>query len=312
MPSIDSLSAFFMERIANVNTRRTYQYMFNTFFDIVPRDRDIKEVTTIDIQRYINSQIARQLRPYTIYKRHKEIKAFLNWCVDMRFINENPAKAIKIKQPKIAINERKVLPLDKILKLINYLEVTQDVKVLAIVRFLADTGCRRMGLANLQIHDLDLVGCRAYVLEKARTEENDPYTVHFSEKTRDALLAWLAIRPEVDHPFVFTGDNPDKGMTAPSIAQLIRRRAKKSGIGSYGTHVFRRSKGYRAFGLGAQDIVVAGMLGHRDDGQVAKRHYSDYSDPMIEHFARLTLIDDADQPTTDTNQGNIIPFRRRQ
>lgn len=91
----------------------------------------------------------------------------------------------------------------------------------ALVLFLADTGCRVDGLVGLRLADLDLDACQALVIEKGDKARR----VFFSEATRAALLAWLAIRPALtDYVWVkLTHKKVGLGMTTGTVKEVLRR-----------------------------------------------------------------------------------------
>lgn len=306
--SLEFAVRFFLEKLRNKQTRKTYNCCLAEFQKVVGEGRTLQSMTPVDVQRYINAQVSRGNKPYTIYKRHKELRAFFNWCVRMKYLDDNPALAIKLKKPELPIDERTVISIEDILTLKHYLEVTRDTKVLAIVGFLSDTGCRRGGVANLKISDLDLDNRTAIVFEKGEKLRE----VDYSEGTAKALQAWLEKRPICDHNYVFTGsDKPYPPMQAPSIAQIIRRRCVSAGIGSFGTHTFRHRKGFEMFKTGAAPILVAKVLGHADGGQIAQKHYSDYQREAIKALARATFPEEDSTPTKSSDSGKVIEFRRK-
>lgn len=304
--SLDFAIRFFLEKLRNKQTRRTYNYCLAEFQRVVGESRTLQSLTPVDVQRYINKQIERNNKPYTIYKRHKELRAFFNWCIRMKYLDENPALAVKLKKPEVPIDERDVISIEDILKLKHYLEIVRDTKIFAMVSFLADTGCRRGGLANLKISDLDLENCTAMVFEKDQKLRE----VDYSESTAKALQAWLEKRPVCDHNYVFTGSSkPYPPMQAPSIAQVIRRRCASAGIGSFGTHTFRHRKGFEMFKTGAAPILVAKVLGHADGGQIAQKHYSDYQREAIKALSRATFPEENSGDTKPSGDAKIIHIR---
>lgn len=306
--SLDFAVRFFLEKLRNKQTRKTYNYCLAEFQKVVGEGRTLQSITPVDVQKYINAQVGRNNKPYTIYKRHKELRAFFNWCIRMKYLEDNPALAVKLKKPDVPVDERDVISIEDILKLKHYLEVTRDAKLLAMVSFLADTGCRRGGIANLKISDLDLDNRTAMVFEKGEKLRE----VDYSEGTANALRTWLEKRPICDHNYVFTGSSkPYAPMQAPSIAQVIRRRCASAGIGSFGTHTFRHRKGFEMFKTGAAPILVAKVLGHADGGQIAMKHYSDYQREAIKALSRATFPEEQSAPEKHITEGKIISISRR-
>lgn len=300
---------FFMRKYKNRATRKTYKYCFDLFYEIVSPDRTVQSIAPVDIQRFINAQIERNNAEATIEKRHRELHHFFKWCIDMGYIKTNPTDQFKMKKPEVKIDERKVISIEEIQKLIRYLEAVNDVKVLLIVRLLAETGCRRGGIAGMKLSDFDLEKRTIYVLEKDKKLR----PVYFSEDTQALARLWFEMRPVCNHEYVFTGANvPFEPMLASSIAQVIRRRCHAAGIGSYGTHTFRHRKGFEMFRSGAAPILVAEVLGHADGGLIAQKHYSDYRREIVQALSEATFLTQkkVDPQSEDKKIVEFTPFRK--
>lgn len=294
--------SFFLSKYPNQHTRRTYALTLKKFQQAVGAEREVAWITPVEVQRYINDQIALGLSDWTIWKYFKELKVFFNFLVRMELIESSPCRGVKVKRPRIEIDERDVISNNQIEKLLQYVSLQRNIKLEAIVRFLVDTGCRRMGLANLRIPDLDLVHLTAIVKEKGDNKR----PVFFSEATKEALERWLELRPACNHNHVFTsGARYDyKPMTAASIAQSVRRACQMAGIGSYGTHTFRHRRGYNMTNAGVDLQVRSVIMGHSDP-RITAAYYSDYTSPTVVAEARRSMRKDDDE------KSKIIPFNRK-
>lgn len=192
----------------------------------------------------------------------RSFKRLFKWLHDEGLIPVNPA--LRIKQPKPPRGEPKAYNLDDLERL---LEVTAGEdpasrRNRAIILFLADTGCRVAGLAGLRITDLDMSKRIATVTEKGSKTRKVP----FSDPTRAALAAWLAIRP-TDTPYVCA--RVDRSNTThletEGIRKLLRRLAKRAGIeGPVNPHSFRHGFAREYLLSGGDLATLADLLGHSD------------------------------------------------
>jgi integrase len=157
---------------------------------------------------------------------------------------------------------------------------------LALVLFAADTGCRRGEIRSLRISNLDLDKMEASVRGKNMGEENDR-EVEFSEGSAQALQDWLAVRPKVDHDYVFVSLSTDHNLYGEplgvnGIYAVFKRLAKASGVkGLYNPHAIRHLVGQHFTDttnlelarqkLGHSDIsVTADFYAHQDRDRVKR------------------------------------------
>lgn len=250
-------------------------------------DVSVDQVSVTDLRRFIADLRTRQTR-YADTTVRSEIpgglslasvagyvrcvKRLFSWLLDEEIIAKNPAK--RIKTPSVPRGEPKAYDRSDFPRLLAATAGEDPVSVRdrAVLLFLADTGCRVAGLVGLAIDDIDLEGMTAKVLEKG----NQTRRVVFSEPTRDALAAWLAVRPHVDHSMVWAnlGRRGAPSLTTEGVRQLLKRLKAKAGVtGPVNPHSFRHGFA-REYLLNGGDLgTLADLLGH-SDVQVTWQHYA--------------------------------------
>ncbi len=126
-------------------------------------------------------------------------------------------------------------------------------------------GCIGQGVAGLEIGDVNIQAGRAMVFEKGLGGNHKSRTVFFSDdETKDAIIAWLEVRPKSLTNYVFLGDH--QGPLTPSgIYQIFRRTAEKAGVQkNWNPHQWRHAFS-RTFLRNGGDIgVLSQLLGHSD------------------------------------------------
>ena len=145
-----------------------------------------------------------------------------------------------------------------------------DLRDRAVILFLMDTGCRVGGLCGLRLSDLDLDRGLAVVTEKGRRTRY----VMFTPTTREALRAWLEVRPDKGSGvFVGLGNKSNGALTPNGVATMLSRRSKKAECtGPTNAHAFRHGFA-RHFLLNGGDIgPLADILGH-ESVETTKRFY---------------------------------------
>lgn len=249
-------------------------------------DIAIDQVTVTDLRRYVADLRQRETRYAdttarpelpgglsiaTVAGHVRSFKRLFNWLQEEELIAVNPARRIKV--PKVPRDEPKAYALEDLQRL---LEATAgddpaSLRNRAIILFLADTGCRVAGLAGLRVVDLDMAGQIAKITEKGSKTRKVP----FSQPTKAALAAWLAVHPG-DTPYVCAGAarSSRDHLSAEGIRQMLRRLARTAGAtGPVNPHSFRHGFAREYLLSGGDLATLADLMGH-SDVQVTWKSYA--------------------------------------
>ena len=164
---------------------------------------------------------------------------------------------------------------------------------LALVAFVADTGCRRGEAASLRIVNLDLENGEALV--DGKTDER---LVDFGDRTAKALRAWLDVRPEVDHDYVFVsfsnGPSNDDPLGVGGIYQVFKRLARAAGVtGRFNPHAVRHLVGQQFTDKSNLELARQ-KLGHRDIATTADFYANQDRERVKRASQRLSLVNHLD------------------
>lgn len=256
----------FLGRFDNKETKRAYKAILAPMCDYVGTARPCYLVKPQDVHLYYNEK-AETIAPATRNKHVKAIKHFFSFLVDLDIITKSPAAMLHQKRLSQAIEKEKAVS-EKEVELIKKV-VFGHRRNMAIINFLADTGCRAGGVAGLRIETLDLDGNSAKVTEKG----NKTRPVWFSAETTQMLRVWLVERPPMpDNPYVFPGDY-DGHLKPETISTIIRRACAKAGIRSLGAHAFRHRKGHQLADARVAPSVASTALGHSDVDTTLRFYY---------------------------------------
>lgn len=252
------------------STRRAYETTIRPLVTALGPIRDVTSVTPADLIAYANElktgevrYLTHPTRPNqkkrisaaTYNKQIKGIKRFFNWLVEIDELTVSPAgKLKKEKLPRAVDREAKAATPEEIQMI--FMATFGHTRNYALVRFLADTGCRAGGASGLRIKDVDLTNRKAIVTEKG--DKTRP--VWFSDETAKWLGIWLAERPVWDHDYVF--GSKDGNLSSSSVSQIVRRACKKARIRSLGAHALRHAKGFALSDKKVSPTVAAVALGH--------------------------------------------------
>lgn len=218
------------------------------------------------------------LSRHTVHGYIRAARRFFRWCVLEQLLETSPAA--RLHPPRLPDTEPKAISREDLDKILSAAEDSGP-RDYALVRFLADTGCRLGGLAGLTIEDLDLKRNRAIVREKGKGGSGNVRAVYFGETTTAALETYIGER--TTGPVWLGTRGP---LTRGGIYQAIKRLAKRAGVdGRYNPHAFRHAWAKIALENGADLGTVSQVLGHSDIA-VTHNSYGRWTDGELADRAR--------------------------
>lgn len=235
-------------------------------------------------------QIDGKLSAETLHGYVRACRFFFKWLFEHKVIQENPAEHLPLpkvpRRGKSGISEANLQAI---------LEAARgNVRDSAVLRFLESTGCRRGGVANLLLLDLNLdaadqrIRRRATVREKGDKER----TVVMTAAALAALLAWLGIRPDIADDHVFLGQVNGgiwKPLQEAGISEMVDRYKLRLGLrGKCSPHEWRHRWARKRLMEGMELSQVSQLLGH-EDVSVTVRFYGQFTlDQLQAAYDRFT------------------------
>lgn len=251
-------------------------------------DRQVGEVTVTDLRRFIADLRTRETRYSDARSSRPEVpgglsaasvagyvravKRLFAFLLEDEVIDANPSR--KLQAPRLARGEPKAYHVSDFSKMLEATAGQDPVSLRdrAILLFLADTGCRVGGLVGLRLVDLDFDQGLAKLIEKGQKTRLMP----FSEPTRAALVAWLAVRPVGAGGFLWVnlGRRGGPHLTEEGVRQMFRRLKDRAGIeGPCNPHAFRHGFAKLYLQSGGDLATLADLLGHASV-ETTWRHYA--------------------------------------
>lgn len=194
----------------------------------------------------------------TIHDKVNACRIFFKWLYEERLIPENPAARLKTpslpkhREPK-AISERDIRKLYRVAKRRGKL---RDIALLQVV---ADTGARLGGVAGLKLSDVNIRTGELIVTEKGGKTR----PVYLTEEGTAALRAYLRVRPDVDHDYVWVSLKKTP-LTTSGIYKVLERLGEATGVEIYFPHSFRHAAARESLRNGASLERVSKLMGHED------------------------------------------------
>lgn len=219
---------------------------------------DIQELQRGLIQRGFKAQTNRVLT---------QVKAALNWAVDLEWIDANPAARVKRQSALETPRDRVLSPSE--LKSLWMASDTLSEPSRTLVKMLMLTGQRGDEVRGMRWDEIDRTNSLWIIpAERSKTKRS-----HLVPLPRD-VAAMLAALPRLG-PFVFTitGSKPYAGQVR--LKRILDREAKAAEWPSWVFHDFRRTASTVMAQLGVEDRMIARVLGHAQEG-VTEKHYNRY------------------------------------
>lgn len=312
----DALEVFYtsMYGVVSDSTIKFYENRLPSLIKILG-DKEISEVSLDDLRfwrmklskrevKYENHKyhppVEGKLSPYTIRQYVKCARRFFKWLYEDGKLDDNPARQLKLP-PKPDIPRKGISKTD-LAKIIAAAEES-SIRDLAIVLFLADTGCRVGGLAHLKIDNIDFQNHQALVFEKGKGGNAKKRVVFFGGKTAHTLSMLLTRRPQDSEispdavEYLFLGSRRRNGvyqkLSENGIYQVLKRLAKKWGIEKgFNPHNFRHGaiRGWLANGM---PLSLASQLAGHSSVNVTGDIYGTANEKELSHAHEIyTWLDE--------------------
>jgi integrase/recombinase XerC len=267
------------QRRASPHTLSAYRRDLLHLIELAPETLP-ENLSTVQLRRGLMQLHARQLAPRSIARTLSAWRSFYAWLAKRGAITHNPAEMLTAPKRKKLLP--KALGIDQTAALLNA-EPTDalEVRDAAMFELFYSSGLRLAELVSLDWPGgLDLANGEVVVTGKRRKTRSVPV----GSKARDALAAWLALRPQfaaADQPALFTGRQGTR-LTPRQVEKRLERWAQRRGMGlhvhphmlrhSFASHVLQSSGDLRAVQdmLGHASIAATQIYTHLDFQHLAK------------------------------------------
>ena len=212
--------------------------------------------------RWGNARMTKPLRPATLHRYYRELRAFFNWVVKDERLKESPMT--KVAPPQL--RSKQVQPFTQAQQTI-LLSVSRTSnhprRDEAILLFLLDTGVRASELCGLKMRDLDLQQRRCSVVGKG----NKRRSIFFGRSASKALWQYLREQPRDENDYVFTSDRGTRAaepLTRSGLFQLVQRlgQAAQLQAARCSPHTFRHTFAVEFLRNGGNVFSLQQILGH--------------------------------------------------
>lgn len=226
------------------NTRAAYEDDWGKWVAFVrATGTDLKTPGLDATTRFRDELEQQEYAPASVARILSSLSFFYAALRDIGLLRTNPFAKTWLPRPEVsdlhktqAVEDAAVAKLEEAIKADDTWRGKRD---LAIVRLLYETGLRRESLATLRrdrLHQMQHE-LTAHVIVKGGKEK----AVKITDRSRDALVAWLAVAPASLHVFP-QKNNPAKHLSLTTFNKILTARSLQAGLSETATpHQFRTS-----------------------------------------------------------------------
>jgi site-specific recombinase XerD len=254
LAQIDSFVNWLRRRSPEARTWRDYRGDLAQFAAVVG-DRPPEAVTFHDVDRFVQAQAARGLKPATINRRLAAIRALYTFLAD-----DDPTLICPVLPHRHGLPEPQRLPRPvQEDDLARFFAVIHDARDRAMFVLMLRCGLRISEVANLRLSDLFLHEPRPRLVAHGKgAKERSAY---LSPQAERALHAYLAERSCVRTDFVFVSYQGD-GMSTTAIHKRLLRYRQQAGV-YLSAHRLRHSFANDLLSAAVPVTSIQKLLGHR-------------------------------------------------
>ncbi len=216
-------------------------------------------VTPTDVREYRTHLRTVQRRPAaTVNRRLAALRRFFGWAQATDRVRELPTAGVKGVPP--APRSPKSLPKRELDRLLRAAEQDGNTRNLAVLLSLRHTGLRVGELCNLRLGDLTISERKGALVVRSGKGDKDR-SVPLNNDVRQALTAYLAVRPRVGSDHLFIGQR-GQPLQSDGVALIVHKYTRRAGLAGVTPHSLRHSFAKQVHDAGADLATVSRLLGH--------------------------------------------------
>lgn len=252
------------EKNASPLTIKSYKTDLNQLAEYMKeRGAALQGIDNVLLRGFLARLHERKNRRSTAARKLAAIRSFLQFCVDKKWLEDNPAKVVST--PK---QDRPIPSFLSEEEMASFLDLPRSNKVLdlrdrAVLELLYATGIRVSELVGISLVDVSFEEGLIRVKGKGKKERLLP----FGRKARESLRDYLGVRPSInkgriDEKALFLNYRGER-LTPRSIERIIDKHIRFSALRrKISPHSLRHSFASHLLSRGADLRVIQELLGH--------------------------------------------------
>ena len=263
-------------RLASENTRKAYLRNLRLFLDWFLHTNGIEDaaftpsmITREDIRDYFGFLRTRGVAVATVHQRFAALSVFFKWAQAQGLASDDPTQGLPLpsRQPLApkGLDRRDRRALQRALNTLPQDTPTARLRAVrdrAIVLTLMYVGLRVSELVGLRLDDITLRERSGEIVVRSGKGDKDR-TAAVPAEARKALRAWLEVRPDAAHDFVFTQTRaPYRPLGSRAVQMVVREVGRLAGL-EITPHTLRHTAVYLWKERNVDPFVIAAQMGHK-------------------------------------------------
>ena len=288
----DAFEEFMIETEAkgrSVKTLKNYKQSYNYFFRFNGFDDNTttNEVTQQQLFKWMNSLKNEGRKAATINHYLRDVRTFLYWCMEKRYIDEN----FKVEMAKGQEEPLKLFTddeLDLLLTKPRRNDSFVEWRTWAIVNWVLATGNRASTICNLRLYDLNFHK-KEYVIRYAKNKKPDvnPLSDAVITVIKEYMRAFL--KDKSDSTFLF----PDIGgeqMSTNALRLAFKRYCKNRGVTHTNIHGLRHNFAKGWVRNNGNLFSLQKILGH-SSLEMTRKYVKMFAEDVKEGYEQYSPLD---------------------
>lgn len=216
---------------------------------------DPKEVETADLQTFMEKLAKESYTPKSISRKTNSTKTFFKFLKSINLITDDPATGLE--HPKFENKPPRILTKLEYRALRD--AARADVRILAVIELLLQSGIRIGELAKLRVEDINL---EASTLHVPPFEGANERIIPLNKPAQDAVSKYLEIRPKTPSHSLFV-TKTGRALLIRNIRTAIDRYFRIAGIKGAKVNDLRHTWVAHQLQSGVPMTMVSKLAGHK-------------------------------------------------
>ncbi|MDR1234178.1 MAG: tyrosine recombinase [Holosporales bacterium] len=230
------------------------------------KEHDVVQTDKEAVLNYIEKSRAEGAKQSTVLRSISSLKNFFKFLCEEGVIQNNPMIDISVKSKNKSLP--KVLSQDEMMKIIEYFESNQNLKLKTMMHLLYGAGLRISELVSLTLDSITINPDTEHMTLIVRGKGGSERWIPLNDIATQTIREYLSSRrnQECTSKFLFPSNSRSGHCTRQGFAKILKKLTIDVGIhpSKVSPHVVRHAFATHLLANGADILTIQKLLGHKD------------------------------------------------